>query len=88
MSSLFHDIGYPFELPFEQVCSYFEVEGDKRESRPFVAYHDLDAFLKDVDLVVIMVGHKQLRDNIDVLKGKIIFDTRNVCPKGLGVYKL
>ncbi|MBR0442272.1 MAG: nucleotide sugar dehydrogenase [Firmicutes bacterium] len=51
-------------------------------------YHDLDAFLKDVDLVVIMVGHKQLRDNIDVLKGKIIFDTRNVCPKGLGVYKL
>ena len=45
LSSLFHDIGYPFELPFEQVCSYFEVEGDKRESRPFVAYHDLDAFI-------------------------------------------
>lgn len=45
LSSLFHDIGYPFELPFEQVCSYFEVGGDKRESRPFVAYHDLDAFI-------------------------------------------
>lgn len=45
LSSLFHDIGYPFELPFEQVCSYFEVEGDKRESRPFVAYHDLDGFI-------------------------------------------
>lgn len=44
-ASLFHDIGYPFELPFEQVCSYFEVEGDKREERPFVAYHDLDRFI-------------------------------------------
>ncbi len=45
LSSLFHDIGYPFELPFEQVCSYFEVEGDKRENRPFVAYHDLEGFI-------------------------------------------
>lgn len=45
LSSLFHDIGYPFELPFEQVCAYFEVEGDKRESRPFLAYHDLDKFV-------------------------------------------
>ena len=46
LSSLFHDIGYPFELPFEQVCSYFEVEGDKRENRPFVAYNALDSFIK------------------------------------------
>lgn len=45
LSSLFHDIGYPFELPFEQVSSYFEVEGDKRENRPFVAYHELDSFI-------------------------------------------
>lgn len=45
LTSLFHDIGYPFELPFEQVCSYFEVDGNKREDRPFVAYHDLDCFV-------------------------------------------
>lgn len=45
LASLFHDIGYPFELPFEQVCSYFEVGGDKREERPFVAYHELDRFV-------------------------------------------
>lgn len=45
LSSLFHDIGYPFELPFEQVCSYFEVEGDKRSDRPFVAYYDLEGFI-------------------------------------------
>lgn len=46
LSSLFHDIGYPFELPFEQVASYFEVDGDKREHRPFVAYHGLETFTK------------------------------------------
>lgn len=45
LSSLFHDIGYPFELPFEQICSYFEVDGNKRENRPFVAYHALDGFV-------------------------------------------
>lgn len=45
LSSLFHDIGYPFELTFEQVCSYFEVEGGKRENRPFIAYHDLENFI-------------------------------------------
>ena len=28
LASLFHDIGYPFELPFEQVMSYFEVAGN------------------------------------------------------------
>lgn len=46
LASLFHDIGYPFELPFEQVCAYFEVDNDKREERPFVAYHALEAFVK------------------------------------------
>ena len=46
LAALFHDIGYPFELPFEQVASYFEVDGDKREERPFVAYHGLTSFTK------------------------------------------
>lgn len=44
LASLFHDIGYPFELPFEQVCSYFEIDGDKRNERPFMAYHELKSF--------------------------------------------
>ena len=46
LTSLFHDIGYPFELPFEQVASYFEVDGDKRNNKPYVAYNDLDKVLK------------------------------------------
>ena len=46
LTSLFHDIGYPFELPFEQVASYFEVEGEDRKERPFVAYQGLEPFVK------------------------------------------
>lgn len=45
LSSLFHDIGYPFELPFEQACSYFEEQGQEREGIPFMAYHDLGGFI-------------------------------------------
>ncbi len=42
-------------------------------------YHDLDEFLADVDLVVIMVKHNEIRENMDKLKEKIVFDTQNVC---------
>ncbi|MBQ4137886.1 MAG: nucleotide sugar dehydrogenase [Clostridia bacterium] len=42
-------------------------------------YHDLDKFLDDVDLVVIMVGHDEIKKNEDKLAGKVVFDTRNVC---------
>ncbi len=43
MASLFHDIGYPFELPFEQVMSYFEVNKQKRgKDNPYIAYHAVE----------------------------------------------
>ena len=51
-------------------------------------YHDFDKFLNDVDMVVIMVGHNQIRENLDKLKGKVIFDTRRVCSGAEGVYQL
>lgn len=44
LASLFHDIGYPFELPFEQVASYFEVNGEERKNRPFIAYQMMGKF--------------------------------------------
>jgi UDP-N-acetyl-D-mannosaminuronic acid dehydrogenase len=50
-------------------------------------YHDFDTFLKDVDLVVIMVAHDEIKDKMDKLKGKIILDTKNICNLE-GVYKL
>ncbi len=42
-------------------------------------YHDLDAFLDAVDMVVIMVGHNELRTNLHKLQGKVILDTRHIC---------
>lgn len=42
-------------------------------------YHDLDAFLRDVDMVVIMVGHEQFLEQAEKFRGKVILDTRNVC---------
>lgn len=50
-------------------------------------YHDLDYFLNDIDLIVIMVGHDQIIKNMEKIKDKIILDTRNVCFVD-GSYKL
>ena len=42
LTSLFHDIGYPFEIPFEQVLAYFEVDRRKRgPGSMFLSYRDL-----------------------------------------------
>lgn len=50
-------------------------------------YHDFDEFLKNIDIIVILVAHKHIRDNIMKLKGKLILDTRNICNID-GTYKL
>ena len=41
--------------------------------------HDLDEFLSKVDLVIIMVKHQEIIDNMEKLEDKIVFDTQNVC---------
>lgn len=41
-------------------------------------YHDFDEFLNDIDIVVIMVGHDELKHNLEKLKDKIVLDTRNI----------
>lgn len=50
-------------------------------------YHDLDAFLDDIDLVVIMVKHNEIRENMDKLVGKVVLDCHNICNLP-GVYHL
>jgi len=42
-------------------------------------YHDLDKFLADVDFVVLLVGHDEIKENMNKLSGKIILDTRKIC---------
>ena len=50
-------------------------------------YHDLDTFLGDVDLVVIMVAHSEIRGKLESLDGKIVLDTKNICAADVG-YRL
>ena len=50
-------------------------------------YHDLDKFLDDVDMVVVMVGHDEIRENQGKLKGKVVLDTRKVV-EGNNIYRL
>lgn len=42
-------------------------------------FHSLDEFLDAVDMVVIMVGHEEIRKNMKRLQSKIVLDTRHVC---------
>lgn len=41
--------------------------------------HSLDEFLDSVDMVVIMVGHEEIRNNMEKLQSKIVLDTRHIC---------
>lgn len=68
LTSLFHDIGYPFELPFEQVASYFEVTGEDRKDNPYIAYHALDKFI-NIDAGV--------QEKLEVLYDSQKFSTTN-----------
>lgn len=61
---------------------------------PFIAkdvvknqYHDIDAFLAEVDMVVVMVKHTEIRENVDKLVGKVVLDCHNICNLS-GVYHL
>lgn len=41
-------------------------------------YHNLDEFLEDIDMVVIMVAHDEIKQNKKKIEKKIVLDTRNV----------
>lgn len=50
-------------------------------------YHDFDKFLEDTDLVVIMVKHDEIKDNMKKLEGKVVLDCHNICDLP-GVYHI
>ena len=62
LTALFHDIGYPFELPFEQVLSYFEVENQERgKGSLYLSYRNVES-LTELD--------EKARDHFENLYGK------------------
>ena len=50
-------------------------------------YTDFDEFIEDIKILVVLVGHKHIKNNINRIRDKIIFDTRNVIEIE-GTYKL
>ncbi len=50
-------------------------------------YHDFDAFINDVDMVVIMVKHDHIKQNWSGINNKIILDCCNIFPLD-GVYHI
>lgn len=50
-------------------------------------YSNFDKFLTEVDFIVIMVGHDEIKNQMDKLEKKVVLDTKNIC--GIeGAYKL
>lgn len=41
-------------------------------------FFDFEKFVEAVDMIIIMVGHRQIRECQKITEGKIIFDTRNL----------
>lgn len=50
-------------------------------------YHDLNQFLNDIDIVVIMVGHTEICENVHKLVNKTVLDTKNIL-KDIKTYHL
>lgn len=52
-------------------------------------YTDFDEFLKDTEIVVLMVAHDHIKENQDLLKDKVVIDTQNIMDSAdQDVYKL
>ncbi len=50
-------------------------------------YHDFDEFLKNIDIIVLLVSHQEIKENMEKIKDKLILDTRNICDFK-GVYRI
>lgn len=46
-------------------------------------YHNLEEFLNNIEMVVIMVAHSEIKEKMYMLKGKIILDTRHIVEDNL-----
>ena len=49
---------------------------------------NLDCFLSDIELVVVLVSHDEIKSNQELLKDKVIYDTRNIIKCGKKIYKI
>lgn len=50
--------------------------------------HTMDEFLDGLEVVIVMVGHSQIKGKPEAFGNRILIDPRNVCGDGENVYKL
>ena len=50
--------------------------------------YSMEDFLDGVELIIVMLGHCEVRENPEVFGNRIIIDPRNICGNGPNVYKL
>ncbi|MBQ6819815.1 MAG: nucleotide sugar dehydrogenase [Clostridium sp.] len=50
-------------------------------------YLDFEEFINDIDIVVIMVAHTHIKENLYTIKDKLILDTKNII-EDVNLYKL
>ena len=85
------DVDDTRESPTLQLLKYFKEETpyvfDPVVNKELVKgqLFNFNEFLDKVEIVVILVGHTHIKENIDMLNGKVIFDTKNIVD---GAYKL
>lgn len=71
LTSLFHDIGYPFELPFEQVLSYFEVDMQERGAGClYPVYRDVESLTgldgKEQESLASLYGNRRFETSTEL----------------------
>lgn len=49
---------------------------------------NIDEFLLDTELIVVLVSHDEIKNNIELLKEKIVYDTRDIINVGKKIYKI
>ncbi|WP_257348288.1 nucleotide sugar dehydrogenase [Pseudalkalibacillus decolorationis] len=50
-------------------------------------FMNFEDFLNEIEILVIMVGHDHIKNNMDLIKDKLVLDTKNICVFE-GPYKL
>lgn len=49
---------------------------------------NIDEFLFDTELIVVLVSHAELKNNQELLNEKVVYDTRNIINIGKKIYKI
>lgn len=49
---------------------------------------DMKTFLKDTELVIVLVNHDEIKNNQELLREKVVYDTKNIIESGKRIYKI